>query len=205
MYRILSCSKDTYITNKIINNKFRATDANVGQAGTLDLFKLYDESISGSDSAPTELTRLMVKFDLSSLTKGMKEDIDINSSTFKCYLKMHDVYGGQTTPSNFKLIAFPLAKSFDEGIGRNIITFSDIDSSNWVTASISNGTTTVWGTQGARSSGSLGAGGIDVIVSGSLQGPDGTQTVSLSPEQKFTLGTEDFEIDVLVFWSEFFL
>ena len=44
MYRILSASKDAYITNKIINQSFRATDANVGQAGTLDLFKLYDEN-----------------------------------------------------------------------------------------------------------------------------------------------------------------
>ena len=43
MYRILKAKKDTYVTNRIINNKFRATDANVGQAGTLDLFKLYDE------------------------------------------------------------------------------------------------------------------------------------------------------------------
>ena len=44
MYRILTASKDTYITNKIINNSFRATDANLGSAGTLDLFKLYDEN-----------------------------------------------------------------------------------------------------------------------------------------------------------------
>ena len=39
MYRILSASKDAYITNKIINNSFRATDANTGQAGTLDLLR----------------------------------------------------------------------------------------------------------------------------------------------------------------------
>ena len=45
MYRIISASKDTYITNKIINNAFKAEDANVGQAGTLDLFKLYNESL----------------------------------------------------------------------------------------------------------------------------------------------------------------
>ena len=44
MYRILTASKDTYITNKIIDNSFRASDANVGEAGTLDLFKLYDEN-----------------------------------------------------------------------------------------------------------------------------------------------------------------
>ena len=67
MYRILTASKDTYITNKIINNSFRATDANVGQAATLDLFKLYGESVSGSTSSPTEISRLLVKFDLDPL------------------------------------------------------------------------------------------------------------------------------------------
>jgi hypothetical protein len=46
MYRILSASKDAYITNKIINQTFRATDANVGQAGTLDLFKKISYQVS---------------------------------------------------------------------------------------------------------------------------------------------------------------
>ena len=44
MFYILTASADTYITNKVIDNKFRATDGNVGRAGTLDLFKLFDES-----------------------------------------------------------------------------------------------------------------------------------------------------------------
>ena len=74
MFRILKPKKDTYITNRIINNKFRAIDANVGQAGTLDLFKLYNESsiASGtsvsslnmgtlSASNPIELSRLLIK------------------------------------------------------------------------------------------------------------------------------------------------
>ena len=54
MYRIFTASSDTYITNKIINNKFRATDANVGQAGTLDLFKLYSENTLTSESKKAE-------------------------------------------------------------------------------------------------------------------------------------------------------
>ena len=58
MYRILSASKDTYITNKIINETFRATDSNVGQAGTIDLFKIYNEtSLSGSTESQKEITR----------------------------------------------------------------------------------------------------------------------------------------------------
>ena len=44
MYLNITASKDTYIQNKILSNRFRTSDANVGTAGTLDLFKLYGES-----------------------------------------------------------------------------------------------------------------------------------------------------------------
>ena len=105
MYRIISASKDTYITNKIVNNKFRATDANLGQAGTLDLFKLYAENISGSDTKPTEFSRLLIKFDLSeAITMNSNKVIDVGDSTFKAELNLHDIYGGQTTPNDFNII-----------------------------------------------------------------------------------------------------
>ena len=82
MYRVLSASKDTYITNKIINNSYRATDANVGQAGTLDLFKLYAESTSGSNTTPVELSRLLLKFDISPVNSMQQKClIDINDSS----------------------------------------------------------------------------------------------------------------------------
>jgi hypothetical protein len=126
MYRILTSSKDTYITNKIVNNSFRATDANVGQAGTLDLFKLYAESTTGSNATPTELSRALIKFDLAPLKKLTGTSLDITHPSFKCTLKLSDVYGGQTTPSNFKMWVHPLSKSFDEGIGRDVISFADL-------------------------------------------------------------------------------
>jgi len=40
----LTGSKDTYITDKIINGTSRAKDSNVGYASTIDMFKLYGES-----------------------------------------------------------------------------------------------------------------------------------------------------------------
>ena len=106
MYRVLTASKDTYITNKIINNKFRATDANTGQAGTLDLFKLYSESTLSGTDAPTELSRILIKFDLDPLKKVTSSYLDTGHSSFRATLKLFDVYGGQTTPSNFKIIVF---------------------------------------------------------------------------------------------------
>ena len=56
MYLALSASKDAYITNKIIGSSFRATDANLGQAGTLDLFKLYDENAKGTKWFEVDIT-----------------------------------------------------------------------------------------------------------------------------------------------------
>ena len=194
MYRILTASSDTYITNKIINNSFRATDANVGQAATIDLFKLYAESTSGSDTSPIEISRALVKFNLSPLRQMTGSFLDISHSSFSCTLKMIDVYGGQTTPSNFKLIVFPLSKSFDEGMGRDVITFSDLDSSNFVTASVSANSASKWDDDGANAIGLLGSRDIDIISSGNLN--DGNGVVNLWREQTFSSGEEDLSIDV---------
>ena len=61
----LTASADTYITNKIINNSFSASDANVGRAGTIDLFKLYNEATLSGSSTVIELSRILIKFDIS--------------------------------------------------------------------------------------------------------------------------------------------
>lgn len=197
MYRILTASKDTYITNKIINKSFRATDANVGNAGSLDLFKLFNENTLNGQTGLIEFSRILIKFPISEITALDNNGvIDINDSSFKCEVKLHDVYGGQTTPSNFRAILFPLAKDFDEGSGFDVVNFSDVMSTNFVTSSIVNGDAVVWDSSGARASGSLGGSNLDIYTSGSLAGPDGTSDVCISPTQMFETGKEDLLIDV---------
>tara|TARA_B100001093_G_C26849047_1_gene1024182 strand:- start:1299 stop:2825 length:1527 start_codon:yes stop_codon:yes gene_type:complete len=197
MYRILTASKDTYITNKIINKSFRATDANVGNAGTLDLFKLFNENTLNGSTGSIELTRLLIKFPIDEITTlDNQKKIDINDSSFKCQVKLHDVYGGQTTPANFTAILFPLAKDFDEGQGFDIVNFSDVMSTNYITSSIVGGTPVTWNSPGAMASGSLSDSGVDVYSSGTLAGPAGSSNVSLSPTFQFETGEEDLLIDV---------
>ena len=192
MYRILTASKDTYITNKIINNSFRATDGNVGQAGTLDLFKLYDEStISGSDT-PIELSRVLIKFDLEPIRQMTSSILDISDDSFKCHMHLSDVYGGQGTPTNFKLIVFPLSKSFDEGFGRDLSQYMDLDTANFLTASSISGIVP-WSSEGASALGRLGETDIDIIASGNLVG---AKDDNLFVEQTFSTGEEDLQIDV---------
>lgn len=194
MYLALTASKDAYITNKIVGSTFRATDANLGQAGTLDLFKLYDENKLAGETSPIELSRILIKFDYSKLSRLMSSKLDINDSSFNCKLVLSDVYGGQPTPTNFKLIVFPLSRSFDEGVGRDVVGFRDIDVCNFLTASVSTGNVEKWYTTGADMQGLLGSNDIDIISSGNLN--DGNGIVNLWKEQLFTTGEEDLEIDV---------
>jgi hypothetical protein len=192
MYLILTASKSTYITNKIIDNKFRATDANVGKAGTLDLFKLYDESTLSGSTKPVELSRILLKFNFDSLQSLTASKIDINSSTFRARLKLFDVYAGQGVPKNFKTIVYPLSMSFGEGVGRDVSAFQDIDVANFITASYSNSTANAWFVTGANRGGLLNSTDIDYIKSGSL----GKGVVDFGKIQLFKEGHEDLDIDI---------
>jgi len=62
MYLNITASKDTYIHNKILANKYRTSDSNVGVAGTLDLFKLYGESSLPGVEAVTQSEIVSVSF-----------------------------------------------------------------------------------------------------------------------------------------------
>ena len=194
MYRIITGSKDTYITNKIIDNSFRVTDANTGKAASIDLFKLYAESTSGSDASPIEISRGLLKFDLDPLRQLTGTFLDIDHSSFKCTLELSDIYGGQTTPSNFKLIVFPLSKSFDEGPGIDVVKFNDLGPANFITASVSLSSASKWDADGANKIGLLGSRDIDVIASGNLN--DGNGVVNLWKEQTFANGDENLSIDI---------
>jgi len=202
MILILTASKDTYITNKIIDNDYRAKDANVGRAGTIDLFKLYEEStfLSGSTKitgSVRESSRALIKFNLDTAQSLTASSLDLNSSNFKATIKMFDILGGQATPSNFNLVAYPLSMSFDEGYGRDVSAFGDLDTANYVTASITNNTVTAWNSEGASSAGLLNSTNIDYITSGTIAGT----TIDFGGSQHFKDGNEDLEIDVTKFVS----
>ena len=201
MYFTLTASKDTYITDKIIESRFSASNANVGRAATLDLFRLYNESSLTGTTVTNELSRILIKFDYDRIKKLRHKNLNINSNNFKCRLEMFDIMGGQVTPSNFTVILFPLSQSFDEGRGKDTISFNDLDDANFVTASVSNGTVKAWYASGANAQGSIDKTtstgypvNIDTIVSGNLN--DGNGSVGLGAIQTFVNGTENMSIDV---------
>lgn len=175
MYRLLPVTKDTYITNKIIHGS-GSTTSNVGQAATLDLFKVYTVETSGS--APTvELSRLLLQVDLAGIRSLTGSLVSLTDPSFKCLLNLRDIYGGQTCPSNFTVTLNPLSKSWDEGRGRDIKEFRDLDSTNWITASVTSGAPSPWTITGAND------GASDYLSGWAVQ-------------QTFTTGNEDLLMDV---------
>lgn len=187
MILIASSTSDAYITNKIIETT-RMVSGNTGRAGTLDLFKLYNESSSVPGVA--EISRLLIKFDIGKASQLSSSTLDVRSQTFKAFLRLKNISTGQPVPNNFTVQVFPLAKPFSEGFGRDVISFSDVDSANF----LSNSAGSLWSVSGAYKSGTVGDSGIDYYASGNLL--DGNGTVNLGSTQVFETGTEDLVVDV---------
>lgn len=187
MILITSASSDTYITNKLIDST-TTVSGNVGRAGTLDLFKLYDESsvVTGS----TELSRLLIKFDLGTANLLSSSSLKINDSTFSAKIRLCNLSTGKPVPNNFTVEVFPLATSFSEGFGRDVISFADVDAANFLSSSADN----LWNISGSYKSGTLGDSNIDFYASGNLS--DGQGLTNLGSRQTFQLGTEDLYVDV---------
>ena len=181
MIKILTSSGDTYITNKIVDGSF-SVSGNVGRAGTLDLFKLYDESVpTGSN----EISRVLVDFDLTPLTY-MSANLDPKDPTFKAHFKMKSLNLGQSAPSKFTVSVFPLSSSFQEGMGRDVVSFADVDAANWLSSSIGS----LWQVTGCG----LGADRSSVSDYVTSDTSGGVPTFECT--QYFALGNEDLMVDV---------
>lgn len=187
MLKILKADKDAYITDRVVKG-VRMMSGNVGAAGSLDLFKLYGYTTT-SGSSNVELSRLLIHFDLEPLRNLVSSGrIDPRNSSFNCTLKLFDVYGGQPTPDHFTVAAYPLSRSFDEGLGRDVVYYADIDACNFLTASNAQG---IWYASGCGLGGGL-PGSVDYVTT-SINIAGGA---SLKSSQFFTTGEENLELDV---------
>ena len=189
-----TASSDTYITDKIIDGQIRVEDANVGRAGTLDLFKLWGETVINGSGSQDELSRLLIKFDYQKIHDLTSSKLDLNSTKFSAKMKLFDMKTGAAVPSNFNIVAFPLSQSFDEGSGRDVTSFGDLDTANYLTASVTNNTATMWNVSGANQVGTLGDASIDIISTANFN--DGNGLGNIFGTQNFVQGTEDLSIDV---------
>lgn len=189
----LTASSDAYVTNRYISGVSR-TRSNTGFAGTLDVFKLYGvtSTLSGTSSIPNrEISRALVKFDIEPLRKLYEGGyVSLSDSNLKASFVLQNTNGGQSLPENFSMSVYPLSASFDEGRGRDIALFNDVDSCNWLTSSVN--PLRLWVSGGAGSSGSAGS-NCDVISH--------LGATPLFANQRFVTGDENLSVDVTSYVS----
>lgn len=193
MQFFITASSDTYITDKIIENSYRSKKSNVGNASSLDLFKLFEESgVLQNGSFVTEdiseISKILLKFDYSPILRLTSSNLNIRS--FKAYLELKDISSGIQKPFRFSAVCNPLKNIFEEGFGMDVNRFDDLGSANFITSSYLGNSPILWKSEGASAGGGTGevkaVGRITVTAeAGWVNNPtfslnDGTNTVIFS-------------------------
>lgn len=127
-------NKDTTITNAFKDNLIsRATDANMGASDILDIFSIYGQASSSS----LESSRILLQFPVNDIVSDRNnKKIGVSGST-QFILKLSNAVHGNSTPNNFDLVVSAVSRSWTEGIGLDMESYTDSGFANWVSASTS--------------------------------------------------------------------
>ena len=91
--------------------------------------------IDTSTFARIDFSAILIKLDIKSFVDNYINVGNLADGVFsdvKVLLSLKDVTTGLSKPKNYKLSAFKLNKDFDEGLGSDVIYFSDRDTSNFI-------------------------------------------------------------------------
>ena len=175
--RRFKATKDNTITNAFKENlTTRGTGSNMGEADILEIFSIYGQASTSSG----ELSRVLIEFDIASLSASRDDGNIPDSGSVDFYLRMYNAEHSSTTPTNFTLTIAAISQSWNEGIGLDMENYSDVDpsGSNWISASFNEKWLDYHG----------------VVQGGSFHTSsiEGAHTSS----QFFETGVEDLEVDV---------
>ena len=134
-------SKDSTITNAYKSNlTTRATDANMGESDSLEVFSIYAQATTSS----VELSRVLLDFPVQQIQQDRSVDLLPLSGNVQFVLKMSNAAHPASLPKKYSLVVNPLSRSWDEGYGLDMETYKDTGPVNWISAS----STEAWTTEG---------------------------------------------------------
>jgi len=122
-------TKDNTITNAFESSlSTRATGSNMGQADSLEIFKIYGQATTSS----SELSRAIIQFDTTEISSSRDAGMLPASGSVNFYLNMFNAKTPFTVPNDFTLLIQPVSRSWTEGRGLDMETYKDYGVSNWV-------------------------------------------------------------------------
>ena len=142
----------------------RATGSNMGLADVSEVYSIYGRESTTS----SELSRIITKFDISSISSDRTAGTIPASGQVNFYLRLYNAETSNTVPKDFKLVVEAISRDWNEGDGLDLENYKDLGVSNWVSASDG----VAWTTAG------------------------GDYHALPTFEQTFETGLEDLEIDI---------
>lgn len=130
-----TANADNTITQAYESNLVtRGTGSNMGRADILEVFHIYGQESSGSQ----ELSRAILDFPISTISSDRTAATIPASGSVSFYLRMFNAPHASTTPRNVTFTVMPLSKSWQEGYGLDMESYSDLtyngSGSNWMNA-----------------------------------------------------------------------
>tara|TARA_Y100000593_G_scaffold15382_2_gene29946 strand:+ start:29630 stop:31078 length:1449 start_codon:yes stop_codon:yes gene_type:complete len=129
-----TANADNTITNAFKENlQTRATDANMGESDIIETFTIYGQANTSS----TEQARILMNFPVNEIKADRASGVIPSKDNVSFFLRVHNAPHGQTLPSDYALSILPVSRSWSEGYGLDMETYTDVGFSNWISASAS--------------------------------------------------------------------
>tara|TARA_Y100001963_G_C6763351_1_gene440780 strand:+ start:417 stop:1994 length:1578 start_codon:yes stop_codon:yes gene_type:complete len=133
-------TKDNTITNAFRESLNASGNlSNMGGADVLEVFSIYGQTSASIDGYSSELTRILIQFDIDQVKKDREDGLIPLSGTtdLKFYLNMYNARHSETLPEDFTLTISAVSRSWTEGTGLDMHNYKDLDpsGSNWLSSS----------------------------------------------------------------------
>ena len=130
-----TASLDNTITNAFEEDlSTRGTGSNMGASDILETFSIYAQATSAS----VELSRILIKFPTSQISTDRTAGTLPASGSVTWKLKLYNAAHYETVPRTFDLQVSAVSASWQEGIGLDMESYSDLTEdeagSNWINA-----------------------------------------------------------------------
>jgi len=127
-----TASADNTITNAFDSSlSVRGISANMGLSDSLETFYITNQAYLSS----SEKSRILIKFETDKMVYDRSVGALPSSGSVEFYLKMFNIEHHSTLPKNCVLSILPISTNWTEGNGLDMEEYTDLYTSNWMSAS----------------------------------------------------------------------
>jgi len=139
--RYIANADNTIVNTYQDDMSTRATGSNSGKADVVEVYSIWERQqlSSSATTGSQELSRVLMKFPVSQISASRVSGSIPASGSVNFYLKVFESSHSRTIPSDFKFVVQAVSRSWEEGDGLDLETYTDLTKnqvgSNWVRAS----------------------------------------------------------------------